>query len=124
MSGQDFEVGVRFNNLGERRNSVSPIGSLMRKFPDPWEKRPHKGPRWTVENMGWSMCRGHKTIKEDEETAKVFYKSSYRACILSCRHLGVNSNFKKRDRHLSFLGEVNSVGCEKKDLICLEIKMD
>lgn len=41
MSGQDFEVGVRFNNLGERRNSVSPIGSLMRKFPGPWEKRPH-----------------------------------------------------------------------------------
>lgn len=31
MSGQDFEVEVRFPNVGKKRNGVSDEGNLMRK---------------------------------------------------------------------------------------------
>lgn len=40
MSGQDFEVEVRFPNVGKKRNGVSDEGNLMRKSMDLWEKRP------------------------------------------------------------------------------------
>lgn len=39
MSGQDFEIEIRFCNVGKRRNSISDEGNLMRKSMEQWGKK-------------------------------------------------------------------------------------
>lgn len=93
MSGQDFEVEVKFHNVG-KRSSVSAEGKLMRKPADPWERRHGQGKKGvTADSRGW-MCRGDEAVREDVETCPRACKPNHRAWSLSCRQWGVNSNFK------------------------------